>query len=55
MLKIVVGSHVWLEDKTQAWIDGEVFDIKGQNAHVRTTYGNTVCVMLLVYVGLAIV
>ncbi|XP_044981103.1 myosin-5-like isoform X2 [Hordeum vulgare subsp. vulgare] len=41
-LNIVVGSHVWLEDKDLAWIDGEVFRIEGRNAHVRTTNGKTV-------------
>ncbi|KAL6851666.1 hypothetical protein ACP4OV_020230 [Aristida adscensionis] len=41
-LKIVVGSHIWLEDKDLAWIDGEVFQIEGRNAHVRTTNGKTV-------------
>jgi len=43
-LKIVVGSHIWLEDKDLAWIDGEVFQIEGQNVHVHTTNGKTVCV-----------
>ncbi|KAL6614620.1 hypothetical protein ACP70R_036890 [Stipagrostis hirtigluma subsp. patula] len=42
MLNIVIGSHVWVEDKDLAWIDGEVFRIDGQNAHVRTTRGKTV-------------
>ncbi|CAM0954276.1 unnamed protein product [Alopecurus aequalis] len=41
-LNIVVGSHVWLEDKDLAWIDGEVSRIEGQNVHVRTTNGKTV-------------
>lgn len=44
MLNIVIGSHVWVADKDLAWIDGEVFKIDGQNAHVRTTKGKTVCV-----------
>jgi myosin-5 len=43
-LNIVVGSHIWLEDKDLAWIAGEVFRIEGRNAHVRTTNGKTVCV-----------
>lgn len=43
-LKIVVGSHIWLEDKDLAWIDGEVFRIEGRNAHVHTTCGKTVSV-----------
>ena len=41
---IVIGSHVWVADKDLSWIDGEVFKIDGQNAHVRTTKGKTVCV-----------
>jgi hypothetical protein len=43
-LKIVVGSHIWLEDKDLVWIDGEVFRTEGQNVHVHTTNGKTVCV-----------
>ncbi|PAN28867.1 hypothetical protein PAHAL_5G183600 [Panicum hallii] len=42
MLNIVKGSHVWVEDKDLAWVDGEVFGIDGQNAHVRTPKGKTV-------------
>ncbi|XP_052164075.1 myosin-17-like isoform X6 [Oryza glaberrima] len=42
MLNIVIGSHVWVEDKNSAWVDGEVFRIDGKNAHVRTTKGKTV-------------
>ncbi|XP_015616299.1 myosin-17 isoform X7 [Oryza sativa Japonica Group] len=42
MLNIVIGSHVWVEDKDSAWVDGEVFRIDGKNAHVRTTKGKTV-------------
>ncbi|XP_044357370.1 myosin-17 isoform X11 [Triticum aestivum] len=42
VLNIVIGSHVWVADKDLTWIDGEVFKIDGQNAHVRTTKGKTV-------------
>ncbi|CAM0882392.1 unnamed protein product [Alopecurus aequalis] len=42
LLNIVIGSHVWVADKDLSWIDGEVFKIDGQNAHVRTTKGKTV-------------
>ncbi|KAG8055648.1 hypothetical protein GUJ93_ZPchr0001g33025 [Zizania palustris] len=42
MLNIVIGSHVWVEDKDLAWIDGEVFRIDGKNAHIHTTKGKTV-------------
>ncbi|KAF8727395.1 hypothetical protein HU200_019000 [Digitaria exilis] len=45
-LRIVAGSHIWLEDKHLAWIDGEVFRIEGQNAHVHATNGKTVIVSI---------
>lgn len=41
---IIVGSHVWVEDPVLAWIDGEVFKINGNEVHVHTTNGKTVCV-----------
>lgn len=41
-VNIIVGSHVWIEDPAQAWIDGEVFKINGEEVHVRTTDGKTV-------------
>jgi len=52
MLNIVIGSHVWVEDKDLAWVDGEVSRIDGQNAHVRTTKGDTVCVVMLMKSGM---
>ncbi|KAJ8491723.1 hypothetical protein OPV22_013444 [Ensete ventricosum] len=39
---IIVGSHVWVEDRVLAWIDGEVFNINGNEVHVHTTNGKTV-------------
>ncbi|WOK95773.1 myosin-17 isoform X2 [Canna indica] len=39
---IIVGSHVWVEDPVEAWIDGEVFQINVHQVHVRTTSGKTV-------------
>ncbi|KAB1209380.1 Myosin-17 [Morella rubra] len=39
---IIVGSHVWVEDPTLAWIDGEVSRISGEEVHVKTTNGKTV-------------
>ncbi|XP_062148576.1 myosin-17-like isoform X2 [Alnus glutinosa] len=39
---IIVGSHVWVEDPSLAWIDGEVFRINGEEVHVRSTNGKTV-------------
>ncbi|KAG2718037.1 hypothetical protein I3760_03G202400 [Carya illinoinensis] len=39
---IIVGSHVWAEDPSLAWIDGEVFRINGEEVRVQTTNGKTV-------------
>jgi hypothetical protein len=47
MSNIVIGSHVWVEDKDLAWLDGEVFRIDGQKAHIRTTKGKMVRVTML--------
>lgn len=41
-VNIIVGSHVWVEDPEEAWIDGEVTQIKGGNATIVTTAGKTV-------------
>ncbi|XP_057977579.1 myosin-17-like [Malania oleifera] len=40
-INIVVGSHVWVEDPGVAWIDGEVTQISGHEAHVHTANGKT--------------
>ncbi|XP_015889296.3 myosin-17 isoform X1 [Ziziphus jujuba] len=40
-VNIIVGSHVWVEDPVEAWIDGEVFRINGEEVHVHTTNGKT--------------
>jgi hypothetical protein len=47
MSNIVIGSHVWVEDKDLAWLDGEVFQIDGQKARIRTTKRKTVCATML--------
>lgn len=41
-VNIIVGSHVWAEDPEAAWIDGQVLEIKGSDATILTTNGNTV-------------
>lgn len=41
-VNIIVGSQVWIEDPDDAWIDGEVTEIKGSNATVVTTNGRKV-------------
>lgn len=46
-VNIIVGSHVWLEDPGEAWVDGVVAEIKGGNATIATTNGKTVRTCLL--------
>ncbi|KAK7328961.1 hypothetical protein VNO77_23101 [Canavalia gladiata] len=41
-VNIIIGSHVWVEDKMQAWIGGEVYKINGEKVHVHTRDGKTV-------------
>ncbi|XP_047338163.1 myosin-12 isoform X2 [Impatiens glandulifera] len=41
-VNIIVGSHVWTEDPEDAWIDGEVLEIKGNKATIVTTAGKTI-------------
>ena len=41
-VNIIVGSHVWLEDPSEAWVDGVVTEIKGRDATIATTNGKTV-------------
>jgi len=41
-VNIIVGSHVWVEDPTLAWIDGEVVSIKNNEVHVQTSNGKKV-------------
>lgn len=41
-VNIIVGSHVWLEDPGEAWLDGVVTEIKGRDATIATTNGKTV-------------
>ncbi|KAK7848783.1 myosin-17 [Quercus suber] len=39
---VIVGSHVWVEDPSLAWIDGEVLRINGEEVHAQTTNGKKV-------------
>ncbi|MQL83477.1 hypothetical protein Taro_015959, partial [Colocasia esculenta] len=34
-VNIIVGSHVWVEDPTLAWIDGQVTQINGDQVEVQ--------------------
>ncbi|KAG2545904.1 hypothetical protein PVAP13_9KG467505 [Panicum virgatum] len=45
-VNIIVGSHVWLEDPSEAWVDGVVTEIKGRDATIATTNGKTVVASL---------
>ncbi|XP_022991846.1 myosin-12 isoform X1 [Cucurbita maxima] len=36
-VNIVVGSHVWVEEPEDAWIEGQVTGINGKNATIFTT------------------
>ncbi|XP_012569386.1 myosin-6-like isoform X1 [Cicer arietinum] len=40
----IVGSHVWVEDSDEAWIDGEVLEVNGDKIEVLCTSGKTVVV-----------
>nr|CAB3498219.1 unnamed protein product [Digitaria exilis] len=42
----IVGSHVWLEDPGEAWVDGVVTEIRGRDATIATTNGKTVVASL---------
>ncbi|CAA6659271.1 unnamed protein product [Spirodela intermedia] len=43
---IAVGSHVWVEDPTLAWIDGQVTLINGEEAEIHTSNGKKVILHL---------
>uniref|UniRef100_A0A7N0SYH6 Uncharacterized protein n=1 Tax=Kalanchoe fedtschenkoi TaxID=63787 RepID=A0A7N0SYH6_KALFE len=40
----VVGAQVWLEDAIEAWIDGEIVEVNGDDIKVLCTSGKTVSV-----------
>ncbi|KAK8599738.1 hypothetical protein V6N12_049611 [Hibiscus sabdariffa] len=39
---IIVGSHVWVEDPDDAWVDGEVTQVKGDEIKINSTSGKQV-------------
>ncbi|KAK1416550.1 hypothetical protein QVD17_32341 [Tagetes erecta] len=41
-VNIIAGSHVWVEDTADAWIDGQVTKIKGKEVEIKTSDGKTV-------------
>lgn len=42
LANIAVGSHVWVADPDDAWVDGEVFEVNGDEVKVICTSGKTV-------------
>ncbi|KAM1281830.1 hypothetical protein ACFX15_021940 [Malus domestica] len=43
-VSLVVGSHVWVEDPEEAWIDGEVVGVNNEEIEINCTSGKTVTV-----------
>lgn len=41
-VNIIVGSHVWVEDHSLAWVDGEVSKLNGEDAEIQTSNGKRV-------------
>lgn len=41
-VNIIEGSHVWVEDPSVAWIDGQVTKVKGEELEILTTDGKKV-------------
>nr|XP_027095341.1 myosin-9-like isoform X6 [Coffea arabica] len=41
-VNIIVGSHVWVEDPSVAWIDGQVTKINGNEVEIQLSDGRTV-------------
>lgn len=37
-----VGSLVWVEDPDDAWVDGEVLEVIGEEVKINSTTGKTV-------------
>jgi hypothetical protein len=47
-----VGSHVWVEDPEEAWIDGEVVKVDGEEIKVLCTSGKTVSALNDIIMGI---
>lgn len=45
-VNIIVGSHIWVEDPSLAWIDGQVTKINGQEAEIQITDGRKIVAKL---------
>ena len=40
---VKAGSFVWVKDPEEAWLDGEVIEVNGDDIKVQCTSGKTVC------------
>ncbi|XLR26509.1 myosin-11-like [Arachis ipaensis] len=45
-VNIIVGSHVWVEDPDEAWLDGQVSKITGKDVEVATSNGKKITAKL---------
>ncbi|KAL7251326.1 hypothetical protein ACSBR1_013207 [Camellia fascicularis] len=41
-VNIVVGSHVWVEDAEEFWVDGEILEVNGEEIKISCTSGKEV-------------
>lgn len=41
-INYAVGSLVWVEDHEEAWLDGEVLELNGEELKVKCATGKTV-------------
>jgi myosin-5 len=41
-MNIIVGYHVWVEDRDTTWVDGQVTKVNGEKVEVQTTTGKKV-------------
>ncbi|KAL8122414.1 hypothetical protein AgCh_018948 [Apium graveolens] len=46
VVNIIVGTHVWVEDQTEAWTDGQVTKIKGDQAEILGANGKQIVAKL---------
>ncbi|KAI7990355.1 Myosin-11 [Camellia lanceoleosa] len=45
-VNIIVGSHVWVEDPVEAWIDGQVVEINAAEAEIEIVNGKKIVAKL---------
>ncbi|CAI0433990.1 unnamed protein product, partial [Linum tenue] len=48
-VNIIEGSHVWVEDPDEAWLDGQVLKITGQNAEIECSNGKVTLNLSKIY------